>query len=214
VFGREPTYDTSTDPIVRATAGEIRKRIAQYYQEPGHEHERRISLSPGSYVPEFNMPAVPAPIPEVRASEIPAVAASNWPGGQLRWIAVAVGVTLVAGLLLAKPWAAHSALTQFWQPILDSPNPVLICIGQRRFLGASTETPGDPTEDIERVRKSVEDPAAPISLFRLYYMGRQNVAFPDVVTFGHVAGLLQSSGKPYPVRGENSTNFSDLRDGQ
>jgi hypothetical protein len=28
VFGREPTYDTSADPIVRLTAGEIRKRIA------------------------------------------------------------------------------------------------------------------------------------------------------------------------------------------
>src|SRR5438034_610312 len=63
VFGREPTYDTSTDPIVRATAGEIRKRIAQYYQEPGHEHEIRISLSPGSYIPEFNMPAVPPAAP-------------------------------------------------------------------------------------------------------------------------------------------------------
>jgi hypothetical protein len=51
VFGRELDYDTNADPIVRATAGEIRKRIAQYYHEHGHEDEIRIELSPGSYVP-------------------------------------------------------------------------------------------------------------------------------------------------------------------
>src|SRR5215471_6894129 len=39
VFGKDPGYDTTEDPIVRVTAGEIRKRIAQYYQEPGHEKE-------------------------------------------------------------------------------------------------------------------------------------------------------------------------------
>src|SRR5438067_10314283 len=64
VFGREPNYDTNADPIVRATAGEIRKRIAQYYHEHGHESEIRIDLSPGSYVPEFEIPAAkPAPVP-------------------------------------------------------------------------------------------------------------------------------------------------------
>ena len=55
VFGREPDYDTNADPIVRATAGEIRKRIAQYYHEQGHEAEIRIELLPGSYVPEFGI---------------------------------------------------------------------------------------------------------------------------------------------------------------
>src|SRR5438477_5362011 len=62
VFGRQPDYDTNADPIVRTTAGEIRKRIAQYYHEHGHESEIRIDLSPGSYVPEFEIPvAKPAP---------------------------------------------------------------------------------------------------------------------------------------------------------
>src|ERR1017187_9453113 len=37
VFGRPQDYDTNTDPIVRATAGDIRKRIAQSYHEPGHD---------------------------------------------------------------------------------------------------------------------------------------------------------------------------------
>jgi len=58
IFGRNPDYDTSSDPIVRVTAAEIRKRIAQYYQEPGHDGEIRISLPAGSYVPQFHWPNV------------------------------------------------------------------------------------------------------------------------------------------------------------
>src|SRR5262249_18342558 len=56
VFGRDPDYDTNTDPVVRITAGEIRKRIAQYYHEPGRESELRIDLPCGTYVPEFHRP--------------------------------------------------------------------------------------------------------------------------------------------------------------
>ena len=36
IFGRPADYDTNTDPIVRVTAAEIRKRIEQYYQDPKH----------------------------------------------------------------------------------------------------------------------------------------------------------------------------------
>src|SRR5499427_6093292 len=52
VFGRNPQYDTNQDPVVRAAAGEVRKRLAQYYLAPGHEDEIRISLPAGSYIPE------------------------------------------------------------------------------------------------------------------------------------------------------------------
>ena len=35
VFGREPTYDTSTDPVVRVTAGDVRRRLGQYLRRGG-----------------------------------------------------------------------------------------------------------------------------------------------------------------------------------
>src|ERR1700761_7478304 len=63
VFGRDASYDTTSDPIVRVTAAEIRKRIAQYYQETGHADELRISLPPGSYVPHFDWPHAEATSP-------------------------------------------------------------------------------------------------------------------------------------------------------
>src|ERR1017187_7138935 len=61
VFGRPSDYDTSQDPIVRASAAEIRKRLAQYYQEPGHEFETRIDLLSGSYIVKFHFDQGSAP---------------------------------------------------------------------------------------------------------------------------------------------------------
>src|ERR1039457_4262414 len=34
LYGREATYDTNEDPIVRVAAAEVRKRLAHYYAEP------------------------------------------------------------------------------------------------------------------------------------------------------------------------------------
>jgi hypothetical protein len=129
-----------------------------------------------------------------------------------KWV-VAAAVTAAAlsvGVFALKPWGARTALEQFWRPVLDSSNTVLLCIGQRRFLGTSPESASETGADIERFRNRLADP---ISLFRLYYMGSQNIAFPDVVTFGQIAGLLRSKGKAYHLRGESSTTFADLRDG-
>src|SRR5215469_16961419 len=50
VFGRPADYDTSDDPVVRSSAAEIRKKLAQYYQEAGHQSETRIDLPAGSYL--------------------------------------------------------------------------------------------------------------------------------------------------------------------
>src|SRR3954470_17056979 len=56
VFGRDPDYDTNLAPVVRTTAAEIRKRLAQYYREPNHEAEPRIDLPLGSYAAKFQAP--------------------------------------------------------------------------------------------------------------------------------------------------------------
>ena len=48
VFSRRPDYDTNDDPIVRARAAEIRKRLALYYQT-AREESVRISVPSGSF---------------------------------------------------------------------------------------------------------------------------------------------------------------------
>jgi hypothetical protein len=53
VFGRDPSYDTAADNVVRMTAAEVRSRLVQYYAQSEHSSELRIILSRGSYVPHF-----------------------------------------------------------------------------------------------------------------------------------------------------------------
>jgi hypothetical protein len=216
VFGREPDYDTNADPIVRATAGEIRKRIAQYYHEHGHEAEVRIELSPGSYVPEFEIlePKVPARAVSVPAPFIRGHVAA--PSAHLRrrgyLVLAAITAVLVIGAIWVEPWLPHTALDRFWGPVLESSGPVLLCVGQRPFLGSSTEPGQWSGSDLPQPADPHGATAPPITLFRLYYMGSENVALHDVKTVGRLNGLLQAKGKTCNIRGEMSTSFADLRD--
>jgi hypothetical protein len=210
VFGREPDYDTNVDPVVRTTAGEIRKRIAQYYHEPGRAMEVRIDLSPRSYIPEFEIPTAVTPVPQPVAVTAPQAAAAATGPPALRWRMLAAGVAiglLVAAVVWLRPWARQSDLERFWKPVLDSSNTVLLCIGQREFLGSSPEPGQVAHADLPTT------PSGPITLFQLYYMGSQNMSLPDVSTIGRLTGLLQTKGKTFHIRGQLSTGFADLRDG-
>ncbi|HEY1903807.1 MAG TPA: hypothetical protein VGG56_15345 [Terracidiphilus sp.] len=71
VFNRPPDYDTNQDTVVRLTAGEIRKRIAQYYHQPEHAGELQIDLRPGSYVPVFHRPGTQPSLIQSAAVEHP-----------------------------------------------------------------------------------------------------------------------------------------------
>ena len=216
VFGRPSDYDTSQDPIVRATAAEIRKRLAQYYLEPNHETEPRIDLPLGSYAARFQAPVgKAAPITSTALLTEPAPVPLNPPvqvtrRRPRRAVRLAALLGVPALIILAawlKPWTPHSALDRLWSPVLDSSSPVLLCVGQRPFVGFSATEP-------ESSSAPVQYAAAPqTTLFQLYYLGSQNVALPDVMTLGRLAGFLQAKGKAYHVRGESSTTFEDLRDG-
>jgi hypothetical protein len=122
VFGREPDYDTNADPVVRVTAGEVRKRIAQYYQ--GHEDAIRIDLPSGSYVPEFRAVAVEESVSAVaeavRQRRFPAVAA----------IILVLVVGAVAIAFSVRPRAPANPLDEFWRPVLNAPGSALLCVGK------------------------------------------------------------------------------------
>ena len=215
VFGRVPDYDTNLDPVVRTTAAEIRKRLAQYYQEPNHETEPRIDLPLGSYAARFQAPVgKPAPIALALLTEPVPVTLS--PPVQVtrrqprRALLLAALLGIPALLILAawlKPWTPYSALDRLWSPVLNSSSPVLLCVGQRPFVGFSATEPQSSSGPVQYA-------AAPqTTLFQLYYLGSQNVALPDVLTLSRLTGFLEAKGKAYHVRGESSTTFEDLRDG-
>jgi TolB-like protein/Tfp pilus assembly protein PilF len=61
MFGRPVDYDTANDAVVRVKATEVRKKLAQYYQELREVTPIRIELPPGSYVPKFHVDSVETP---------------------------------------------------------------------------------------------------------------------------------------------------------
>lgn len=200
VFGRNPDYDTSQDPVVRTTAGEIRKKLAQYYQEPDHEGEIRTALLPGSYIPEFHIPTrPPAPPPEqVRKSSKPAI------------LRASLAVAILACFALALPFShPRSNLDDFWQPVTRSADSVLLCLGQTPayvFASEKTEMEMRQTTSVTALAR-VTDPGR-----SLVAVPNRYVALGDALCFGRLAAFLEKSGSAYIVRGSPSTTFSDLRD--
>lgn len=105
LFGRSAAYDTADDAIVRVTASDVRKRLLLHYGKTGADSRFRISLPPGSYVPEFSiLPAPPliplesppAPMPPSHPIVLP------MPGAEVRFPRrIVVSIALLAVLLVA-----------------------------------------------------------------------------------------------------------------
>jgi hypothetical protein len=194
VFGREADYDTNLDPVVRTTAGEIRKRIAQYYHEPGHGGEIRIDLPVGSYVAEFQPP------PELAAVE---PAARSWRRRVAAAITVVASIAVaLAGFHWTRSWASTSALERFWGPILAAPGPVLICIGHPRKGPLSRFNPEEE-----------EELPQPVAQSDVYGISNHHVALADATTLSRLAGFLQTKGKGHRIQGSAFTSLADLREG-
>jgi hypothetical protein len=190
VFGRSPDYDPAADPVVRVSAGEIRKRIAQYYHESGHETEIRIDLPLGSYLPEFHFPRSNEHVdrltePAIVAPLIPEHSHSRRHLG----IAIAMSLALVS-VAWFRPWARPSSvLDQFWAPVLNPSVPVVLCVGRAPLSPGVAATP----------EQLLSRPGG--------------IGWPDVVTFARLTGLIQSKGQPYQLRREELATFSELQEG-
>jgi hypothetical protein len=204
VFQREPDYDTNRDPVVRTTAVEIRKRIAQYYQEARHENEIRISFPAGSYIPEFRVPPgwTPAAVVELPEPITPARLEVVPPRKYGRGLSVAAAIVAIAavfaGLLWAHPWVTPGALDRFWAPVLSSPGRVLLVIGGGNGVAGSAEA----SPNSSPATKSIID-----------LQREERVAFADAATLSSIVGTFMAAKKPFHIRQHKSAKLDDLRDG-
>jgi hypothetical protein len=201
VFGREPDYDTNLDPIVRYTAGEIRKRIAQYYHLPEHQDELRIEMPSGSYLPEFHFPATPVTeTPALRAA-VPAAQVHSRALLPSKWIAAAVVCLAVLAVvtLWMRPWQSRSALDRFWSPVLSSNDPVSICLAPP-VLVSSFSLP----EGAGRGLQESNDPSA-----------RRTgvIGYGDAITLARLTGLIQAKGRQYRFSDQSYLDLADLKQG-
>jgi hypothetical protein len=235
VFDRPADYDTATDPIVRVTIAEIRKRIAQYYHDEEHDSEIRIELLPGRYAPEFRtrhgtvpgrspsaaemaelsrmgVPAAPAP----RADRPAAILAAGGRPRSLRWYRVAL-VSLIAALiaLTAMPvmhWLQPPALTVFWAPLLNSPKSILFCVptdvGKKRGPAGASDT-GDPNSAERRIKTS--SPQGPTFL-EFESLG-ENVVYSDMLAALRIGNVLAVNHHDYHAKLNVYSTLEDLRQG-
>ena len=217
VFGRSPSYDANADPVVRITAGEVRKRLSQYYYDSAHDGELVIELPIGSYMPVFHAPEpnpepVPSPEPAAGMPVLPAAPAPQPPAAarpwRLRWLLVAALVALAgaAGVAIGlryRPTPRPSNIDRFWQPVISSANPATFCLGE-------------PAKNIDV--GSINNLEAPVSssqpeplYFRLHYSG--NLALADVITLTRTAAALEARHKTFRVVPASEATFQQLREG-
>ena len=62
LYGKEPDFDGASNPIVRVDARRLRDKLREYYADRTADPVV-ISLPKGSYVPAFELIAVPLPLP-------------------------------------------------------------------------------------------------------------------------------------------------------
>jgi serine/threonine-protein kinase len=55
VFGKDPSFDPRTDPIVRVQARRLRTRLERYYRDEGNGDELIVDLPKGGYAPVFRV---------------------------------------------------------------------------------------------------------------------------------------------------------------
>lgn len=224
VFHRAPDYDTNGDPVVRFSAGEVRRRLAQYYQDNSGLGSIEIALPTGGYIPLFfrteaaeereispTYDAIEAPHEQAISHE-PLVADSeghltqdDWKSsysssrptfffGLLTGVLALSTVVLIGHFLLASLSSRpeRTPIIELWEPLLTSPDAVIISVGRTRV------------EDTDHV----EPPNATIEQHILRPDARISLAAVQAVS--QVAGFLQTQHKQFRIHEAYSNTLQDL----
>ena len=210
VFERPADYDTSQDPVVRASAAEIRKKLAQYYQEAGHESTVHIELPPGSYLAEFHFatdkPAPVAPVPQARP------VTPRRPVRRIAIVASLAAVVAVLGAVLAISYWRRSDLDELWRPVLRAPGAVLVCVGLQPAYNPRSAEAQDAMHGIVPAPAAPAPARTPIREQDLVLLRDRYVALDDAICLVRLTSLLERYRKAYRIRAERFTSFADLRD--
>ena len=227
VFQRSPGYATGDDPVVRVQAGEVRRRLEQYYQTQSEDSPVMIKLPVGSYAPTFDWsgshasPVVPPSLPVAPA---PGPPQSKRRLG--RWIvaAVCLVLALAAGLkfftLRPSVRKQMTTLDEFWSPIFATQQPVIICLAQPVVYLPSADLyeryarthPGTFQAEVERYNHPLPlDPHEKMEWGDMYINREFGVAVGDTYAGVSLSGLLGRIGKPSQLRIGSNYSFQDLR---
>lgn len=211
VFGRHPDYDTNSDPVVRMTAVAVRKRLAQYYQLPGHDAELRIEFPRGSYVPDFKFPKEAEPADTHHMEEVHVDPPKKEKSARRQYWVAALALSCAAIFLLA--WKGHpiretSSFDRFWAPVVSSSAPVLVCIPDLTANGTPATAPVTSGSGVVPANPTAIALAALPPSFR-----RNRVTFGDSFAASILTGVLGRADRTFRLRRANDANLQDLEEG-
>jgi hypothetical protein len=223
LFHRPPGYATGEDPVVRVQAGEVRRRLEQYYQEAPERPQLRIELPLGSYSPVFHWGQAAA------AREVHPSAAPLQPLPSPSWkprtkTLLALAFVLLAAVTASAVFFSQNHVTptasrfeQFWGPALASPQPVLICIANatdhsseenirqlsEKRLGSPGALEASPDSPAPGTDEKVTIEGLPIS--------PEIVPAADASVAFTMSGMFGRLNKPSQLRIGTSATYEDLR---
>jgi hypothetical protein len=239
VFGRSHDYNTGDDPIVRARVGELRKRLARYYQSgPDDEHTVRFEVPTGSYRVSFIYPDTDDP-PIGHSDEIesdtdneagsltfpflrPHTAKKTSPGSWIRWMMVLTASAAALAILMGAIYHRQSrisVLDTFWSPLLDFSQGVIIYLGQNsaymptasymRHIRESRPLDEDEKRGTD-VRVEDLNPDEKLGADDVYAENRDLVSAGNIAASIQIASLLGSLHHSADVRTGEGMSAEDL----
>jgi hypothetical protein len=236
VFGRRPDYNTADDPIVRARVGEVRKRLAQYYQSHEAQGSRvQILIPPGSYRPTFVFQPDTSQDTEDSSTADLSQTVTSLGGNEhqghedgpptprlsraARRFVWGIALTAVCALALvawrATAVKARTELDLFWEPILESKKPILIYTGTNAVYTPTSEFLKQPPGAQELPGK--EDAVMPLAKGQFVTNKDLTLITNDLAPIGdisadvNVATLLTLHYRSFDLRSGSDTSFIDLR---
>ena len=230
-FGRASDYDLNEDPVVRVTAGEVRKRLAQYYYEPEHQDELRIELRPGSYVPEFRFTGNEVFAPEKLVDSTGRITNVQPAISSVQPISLSSGPTVLApphNDFLASAAAADRTDKNRWKmvsAVLAITLLVTAIVAALPRLHRSTamdtfwqqviEANGPVLISVGSVVAMVNNfaVAPPSSTISGHPLSSDPIAVSDALALSSIQQVLSTRSKSSILQSSTSTSFSDLQRG-
>lgn len=238
VLGRPPNYSPSEDATVRNRAHVLRKKLHEFYEHEGITSPIRIELPKGSYCPLFlnaeagfqlspdsstAIFATPSALHHADEPSIPIPALVEQPKPEAeqktnrwRWalaMAIAAVVVSLAAWKLFPMRTTPTALEQFWEPVLKSSHPVLICQSPTVVYMLSGKTKEKQFSRLsQEASPSYEfDPTEQIPGSDLIPRVDSYVSMSNSIGALKLANMFGRLNKPTQFKKSNEANFDEMR---
>lgn len=196
VFGRDASFDASTDPIVRIAAGQLRRSLHAYYRDEGRTDLVRIDIPLGGYVPVFKRTPSWRPF-------------RSWTGLNAARYRGRMGLAAAGCAILAGVLGAYLHMASLGSPAADA-RPVVV-VDSTRAVDASASTLSISRKLTQALWRQLGD------------AGLRVVAVPEPEHYLKVVEAAARSADGAPVikvlsevhgRGEGLTIFWNVLDGR